>query len=160
MKVRGSVKKINNLEIFQTKSLDSNAPKKDESSLDTNLANIDSSLDLSLQNKNTKRTDLGKLSPTSSKDKSALDTQGYQSSATTLHPGQDNQEYPDSQSVSGRMPDNTSFMESGTEENRTKGSVSESQPIDKNIGTRVPEYLSFPRQPTKISLPSKKSPGN
>ena len=111
---QGENEKINNLEIFQTKSLDSNAPEKDESSLDTNLSDFDSSLDFSLQDKDTKRADLGNLSPTSSKEKSALDTQGSQSSATTLHPGHNNQVYLDSQSLPDRVPDDASLMESGT----------------------------------------------
>ena len=73
---QGENEKINNLEIFQTKSLDSNAPEKDESSLDTNLSDFDSSLDLSLQDNNNKRTDLDNFSPTSSKERSELETKG------------------------------------------------------------------------------------
>ena len=46
------------------KSLDSTAHKKDESSLDPNLTNIDSSLDLGLQDKNIQITDVDNFQPT------------------------------------------------------------------------------------------------
>ena len=104
----------NNLEIFQTKSLDSTAHEKDDSSLNPNLANIDSSLDLSMQDKNIQIADLEKFSPTLSTDQSVIETQGHHNSATTLHPVQDHQKFSGSQSVTGGMPLDTSLIEAGT----------------------------------------------
>ena len=96
--------KINNLEIFRTKSLDSTAQEKDDSSLNPNLTNIESSLDLSVQDKIIQRADLDIFSPTLSTDQSA----------TTIHPVQDSQKVSDSQSVTSRRPLDTSLIEAGT----------------------------------------------
>ena len=52
--------------------------------------------------------------PTLSKDQSVTETRGQHGPATTLHPVQDQQEYSDSQSVTGGMPLDTSLIEAGT----------------------------------------------
>ena len=143
----GENENLNNSGIFQTQSINSSAERDDHSSLNINLAQIESSLDIGLQDNDTKITDIDDLSPTSFKINSVLDTTSFQSSADTL-PVQDSQAVPDSHSVSDSQLVDVSLTESGTEAICTKFGLD-----PKKLQVELKEVFSNLSQLIKILAP-------